>query len=94
MHKKTPFLLVRPFRSVLLGALLMQSETRIEKAGFRSETKNRILTSTQLKKAQDYAGLGSNAGKQRPKNVWAGVVVRPLAVYWGSVRLCCRASCG
>ena len=38
--------------------------------------------------------FGSHAGKQRPENVGAVVVVRLLAIYGGSVRLCCRASCG
>ena len=38
--------------------------------------------------------FGSHAGKQKPENVWAVVVVRLLAIYGGSVRLCCRASCG
>ena len=44
----------------------------------------------------NYVRSGSNAGKQRPENVGAGVVVRLLAVYGGSARLCCRAtiSCG
>ena len=38
--------------------------------------------------------FGSHAGKQRPENVGAVVVVRLLAIYGGSVRLCCRACCG
>ena len=42
----------------------------------------------------NYLRYGSHAGKQRPENVGAVVVVRLLAVYGGSVRLCCRASCG
>ena len=41
-----------------------------------------------------YFRFGSQAGKQRPDNVGAVVVVRLLAIYAGSVRLCCRASCG
>ena len=35
----------------------------------------------------------AQAGKRRPENVEA-VVVRLPAIYGGSVRLCCRASCG
>ena len=38
--------------------------------------------------------FGSHAGKQRPANVGAVVVVRLLALYRESVRLCCRASYG
>ena len=38
--------------------------------------------------------FGSHAGKQRPENVGADVVVRLLAIYGGSVRLCCRAGSG
>ena len=38
--------------------------------------------------------FGSHAGNQRPENVEAAVVVRLLTIYGGSVRLCCRASCG
>ena len=30
---------------------------------------------------------------QRTGNVWSVDVVRLLAVFWGSLRLCCRASC-
>ena len=44
--------------------------------------------------SSNYVRLGSNAGKQRPENVGAGVVVRLLAVYGESVRLYSRASCG
>ena len=36
--------------------------------------------------------FGSHAGTQRPENVGA-VVVRLLAIYGGSVRLCCSARC-
>ena len=38
-----------------------------------------------------YLRFGSHAGKQRPENVGA-VVVCLLAIYEGSVRLCCRAT--
>ena len=41
----------------------------------------------------NYLRFGSKAEKERPENVGA-VVVRLLAIYGGSVRLCCCASCG
>ena len=47
-----------------------------------------------LKSTPNSLRFGSHAGKQRPENVGAVVVVRLLAIYGGSVRLCYRASCG
>ena len=60
-------------------------------------TENELLPHSRGQHAEiisNYLRFGSHAGKQRPENVGAVVVVRLLDIYGESVRLCCRAGSG
>ena len=77
-----------PMDVVARPTLTPRNQTRILRTNFRPRFRG-----YHLEFSSNYVRFGSNDGKQRPEYVGAGVVVRLLTVYVGSVRLCCRASC-
>ena len=47
-----------------------------------------------LKSSPTLFALARTPGNNAPRTLGGAVVVRLLAIFGGSVRLCCRASCG